>query len=190
MAVYVWLNDSSPTRPRFRHLDAWCIAGGMDGGAFVGMRRLAHLRRTVPVWRLADGSEFAYCPNTADVKRATERCPKCFLPGGPVPMDCRWNGWRDALPSGAGVYEISWPGRRITQIGSGDLILRVGARFRATYESRFDKPNSIWWVYDLLVAGDHPKVQALPLDGRAPLGAETHYRDVRLNSGWQVSSAV
>ena len=191
MAVYVWLNGSAPPHlARLRHLDAWCLAGGMDRATFVEMRRLHRSRSDVPVWRLGNGAEFAYVPNSARLRERTLRCPACFVPGGPLPSAKRWDGWRHALSPGVGVYEICWLPQRITQIGSGDLFARVGARFRATFYGRFDRVDSMWWVYDLLSQGQRPEVSALPLDGRSPGDAERDHKDLRLSSGWQVSSAV
>jgi hypothetical protein len=107
-----------------------------------------------------------------------------------MPRQQQWNGWRVGLDNQAGVYEICCDAWMITQIGSGPVLDRVGRRFTATFLGRFDAPDSIWWVYDLLVAGRRPTVRSLLLDGRTPLAAEQAIRLARLEDGWQVSSVV
>jgi hypothetical protein len=71
------------------------------------------------------------------------------------------------------------------------LAKRVEERFKATMKGRVAPPHAMWWVYDLLMAGDTPRVRSLPMKvGETPLGAEKRHRRAQREKRWQVSSEV
>lgn len=146
-----------------------------------------------PTWRGRKGDVIAYVTNGRRVQDTTERCSKCFAPGGPLPSS---KHWRDAegiianLPSD-GVYELYDPESHMTQIGSGRLQSRVRRRIAATHQSRFEAADCIWWLYDLLESGRTPLLRSLKVnEGETPREAEERWRETRRRGGWQVSSDV
>jgi hypothetical protein len=190
VAVYVTIG--SPKRG-LRHLDLRCAAG-RDEPVYAGrLNHKGYRPALAPTWRLGADGVIAYVSNGKLVQDSTDRCGKCFTPGGPLPAS-RW--WHDAerviakLPP-MGVYELYDSATRTTQIGSGSLKSRVRSRIAATQKSRFATADCIWWLYDLLDAGGKPSLRSLKVDENETLkAAEERWREERRRSGWQVSSDV
>ena len=159
---------------------------------YVGRTARGTGTRGVPAWRSGE-RVVAYLPNTVALRRITERCPNCFVEGGPLPPELRWSDWESAaaaFPS-TGVYELYHEPRRTSQIGSGIVRPRLRQRIAATHHGRFNAADCVWWLYDLLLVGGRPSLRALPTDdAETPQDAETRWRELRRFDGWQVTSDV